>query len=251
MLLPNGNVLVAGYSGTPQRDGFFASFKPDGNLDSNFGTGGTLLLDMSPGFSDYITAVATVSPDKILFAGSAFNQWVTGRLTATGTLDTTFADAGLTTHGTTTSQEAASNVAILSDGRIVMIGASEVRGQNDTATIQLTSNGGLDSTFADGGIQITMPSVGPTYSQGLILLSGGGRILAGTDLDNNKEHGVVMRMLATGDLDPTFGTGGFSEAALEGGWRCAVRQPDGKIIVAGAYKIDTLNNGIAVGRYIP
>ena len=69
ILLPNGKLLVAGFtSETANEDFELARFHPDGVLDTSFGTAGLLRTDV--GNYDECYAVSLAGPDLVLTAGT-------------------------------------------------------------------------------------------------------------------------------------------------------------------------------------
>jgi uncharacterized delta-60 repeat protein len=76
ILLPNGNLIVAGSRGASSAADFFlARFLPDGALDTSFGYGGFLSTDFGRDAipsQDFCAAVALAPHDRVLTAGMIF-----------------------------------------------------------------------------------------------------------------------------------------------------------------------------------
>jgi uncharacterized delta-60 repeat protein len=71
VLQPDGKYLVAGDATTGTLDSGFARFDSIGGVDTTFGTGGTLVRDVSPGQNDYVWGIAWGSDGKLYAAGGA------------------------------------------------------------------------------------------------------------------------------------------------------------------------------------
>jgi uncharacterized delta-60 repeat protein len=97
-LLPNGKIVVAGYTDTNGTEDFaIARFNSDLSLDTSFGTNGKTVVDI--GGSDAAEAM-TIQPDgKIVLVGSttsgSSHQIGLARLTSGGLPDTTFGHNGI------------------------------------------------------------------------------------------------------------------------------------------------------------
>ncbi len=125
-------------------------------------------------------------------------------------------------------------------------------GQYDFGVVRYNTNGSLDTaTFGGGtGMVVTPLGTGNDYGNALAIQPDGKIILAGGSLNANFDFGLV-RYNANGTLDGSFGAGGKVMTDLRGAedWGAAVlRQPDGKIIVAG-HSSNGANTDFALVRY--
>ena len=97
----------------------------------------------------------------------------------------------------------------------------------------------LDNTFGSNGtVRSYFPSGDSSYDQAstIAIQSDGKIVAAGLSLANASPAGAfaLARYDTNGQLDATFGSGGFVRSASDGWWAHAmVIQPDGKIVVAG------------------
>ena len=100
---PDGKIIAVGQairSGGPAI--FVARYNPDGSQDAEFGDQGIVIFNFGPGRSDDVVGVAVDSLGRIIVAGYAFQDGVTGndfavaRLSAEGQLDSTFDGDGRT-----------------------------------------------------------------------------------------------------------------------------------------------------------
>jgi uncharacterized delta-60 repeat protein len=167
-------------------------------------------------------------------------------LAAPGDLDPSFGSGGtvITSFGGT---DVASAVVIQPDGKLVVVGRTNIAGNTVFALARYNPNGGLDPAFGTGGLVTT--DFGSTDQAFAVALQGDGKIVTagrrGSDI-------IVARYNADGSLDSPFGSGGrvitnFGMGATEQAL-ALVLQTDGKIVVAGR----TTKNGnfdFALVRY--
>lgn len=139
----------------------------DGELDPSFGTGGGVLVDLSPPASENDSALATVlvQPDgKIVVAGSFLHtantidwDYAVARLNADGSTDINFGVGGrlgLAVDLVPGGRDEARDATLLPGGKIVVAGmADDTAGLNRrTALYQLLPDGSLDETFGVNGL---------------------------------------------------------------------------------------------------
>jgi uncharacterized delta-60 repeat protein len=242
LIQPDGNIVLAGHiqSGTGF-DFALVRYTPTGTLDPSFGSAGKVITTLTG--SDEIAAGAVLQPDgKIIVAGSisvSLGYDITlVRYTDSGAIDTSFGSSGRVITSIGNSYDTATSIALQSDGNIIVGGGKLNPGiGNDFAALRYTSTGTLDTTFGVGGIVVVALSAGgPDLVNAITLQQDGRIILAGFAQVNGNTDFAIVRLTATGNLDPTFGTGGivFTPVgpSLDYARGVAV-QPDGKIVVAG------------------
>lgn len=129
----DGKIVVGGTAalGTSDQDFGLARFTPTGSLDSTFGetqAAGKVTTDV--GDHDTLFAMTTQSDGKIVAVGSSENpdperstDFAVVRYTSEGELDGTFDGDGIATRDFV-GEEWASDVAILPDGRVAVVGTS-------------------------------------------------------------------------------------------------------------------------------
>ncbi len=128
-LQDDGKIVVAGSASAMANANMIAlRYNADGTADSSFGDGGKVAVDVS-GSDDSATAVALQPDGKLLLAGTARWNLVTRnfelfRLTAQGTLDQTFGFDGRVSTDFGGQDDAACDVVVQPDGRIVVAGTS-------------------------------------------------------------------------------------------------------------------------------
>jgi len=121
--------------------------------------------------------------------------------------------------------------------------AVAIESNQETWIALLTDDGRLDPTFAGDGIK-KMDLPAGTHIVGLAPVRGGGLLVAAwlrdfTSRPVRNERIVVAKVLANGQLDAGYGTGGLATAApgelapLELGWYRFAGMPDGSVVVLG------------------
>jgi uncharacterized delta-60 repeat protein len=213
-----------------------------GLIDTGFG-GGDGMVTIDFGGSDTALDVALMPGGKIVVVGavegnSGLNFGI-ARLNPTGTLDTIFSGDGKATVDFGGS-DAAHDVAIQADGKIVVAGyASDANEIDHFAVARLNNNGLLDTTFStDGKLTINMSLYGSRVIA-LALQADGKLILAGyakTSSTYGPEDFAIVRIHANGALDGSFSYDArvtISFYPYIDKASSVVIQPDGKIVVAG------------------
>src|SRR4029079_12128796 len=128
------------------------------------------------------------------------------------------------------------------DGRIVVAGSNRNATDDDFALARYNPDGSLDATFGAGGQVSTAIGAGDDRASALALQPDGKIVAAGTMFDGARLRFALVRYLANGSLDPTFGTGGKATLAIpsmDGSARAVAVQDDGRIVIAGIAFIST------------
>ena len=141
-----GRFLLAGYaSNGNDLDIVVERLKPDGSLDTSFGTGGKAQFDAvggTPG-SDLAYSLALDGQGNILVAGRTFvsghgNDLVVLRLEPDGSLDPSFGSGGVVTYDGGNGDDGAFEVALDGSGRPVVVGYSaNASGDYDMLALRL------------------------------------------------------------------------------------------------------------------
>jgi uncharacterized delta-60 repeat protein len=243
----DGKIVAVG--GTDPNDFAVARYNPNGTLDSTFSGDGKQTTDFG-GFES-ANGVAIQADGKIVVVGVSSNNsttngaaFVLARYNPDGSLDTSFSGDGKQAIGS--DFDAATDVAIQADGRIVAVGTCcGMHGGNQFLIARFRANGSLDPTFTGDGTQTTrFPGNGSdavdvalgvaVQANGKIVAVGyaGPNSLTSTDFDRDF---AVARYNPTGSLDTSFSGDGmqttdFSE--VDQADDVAI-QGDGKIVVVG------------------
>ncbi|HEX5900289.1 MAG TPA: hypothetical protein VFY32_12875 [Solirubrobacteraceae bacterium] len=239
-LQPDGKIVLAGDS---RLQPAVIRLKANGALDTSFDGDGKKLF--SWGAIGRVTAVVAVSNGKILlggFSGPEGGNIQVARLKANGALDTTFATGGIATvdFGGDDFGEAMVRQA---DGRIVVTGRSTAAG---AVVARLRATGALDPDFGVGG-RVTLPGGGSARA---VLMQPDGKIVVAGNASLSAMM-IVTRLMPNGSPDPTFdgdGTATIDFGSTSDIAAGVVRQPDGKIVVAGYTQA---SEDVAVARLNP
>jgi uncharacterized delta-60 repeat protein len=154
-----------------------------------------------------------------------------------------------------TSNDAASSVALQSNGKIVVTGYSSGGADSGVALLRYNADGTLDTSFGQGGKLVTSVA-SPSDIGASVVLQPDGRIVVAGSAGGSKADFAVLRYNADGSLDATFGQGGKVTtpvgSSYDFGYDVAL-QADGKIVVAGSTFTDRSNgftsSDFAVLRY--
>jgi uncharacterized delta-60 repeat protein len=253
----DGKLVLAGYSFNGADDDFaIMRFNADGSPDTTFGVTGSVTTPIGAS-DDQAIAVAIQADGKIVAAGfsnagGANNDFALVRYNANGTLDGTFGVGGKVTTPVLAADDQARSVAIQANGRIVAAGWAANATNYDFAVVRYTTAGALDGTFGVGGRVTT--TVGASDDQAYaVAIQPNGRIVVAGDARNGGGNldVAVVRYLAGGGLDGTFGVGGRVTTPIGAGddtARDLLLQPDGKLVVSGSSWNGT-NFDLAVLRY--
>ena len=125
---------------------------------------------------------------------------------------------------------------VQTDGKIVL-GGYTVSGAKDFALARVNGNGTLDTTFGTNGKVIT--TLNSSYSDLItdLVIEPNGKIIAGgcTSSENNPWM-CMVRYLANGTIDNSFGTNGVVINNDDNSRNCTIaRQVDGKIVIGGCF----------------
>ena len=145
----------------------------------------------------------------------------------------------------------ASAVAIQADGKIVAVGAAAGASMTgEFAVARYETDGTLDPTF-DGDGMLTTPISGGGDEARSVAIQANGRIVVAGTADGRRF--AVVRYMANGALDPTFGGDGIVQTDLSPGGDVAydiVIQPNRKIVAVGPAFFHR-GPRFAVVRYFP
>ncbi len=200
---------------------------PAGVLDASFGTGGyAFFFPPAYAWPDALgraTDLALLPSGQILVtgrfrvlgsAGYHFQMFL-ARLQADGTLDASFGNAGYAIVDAGDAYDALGRkLAVQPDGKIVITGS--VRSTDGTtsavAVYRVNADGSLDTGFGSGGYTVTATGYGAFGIQ--LALQDNGKIVVGathfTDPASTVGEPLVLRYLASGALDPAFGSAGVA-----------------------------------------
>jgi len=249
----HGGTLVGGDTGSANGALTVADYLPNGHLNPNFGSDGTVQVTFNAFIATYGGYVALQKDGKILLVGTSTQPGTTNydfaiaRLLPDGRLDKSFGvDGKVTTYSgaSFTDMGVSGGVVIQPDSKILVAGYTEYYGDGYPYTdsgvvVRYDSNGSLDTTFGTAGRE-TFPLTGlyPNRTTA-IALEPNGEILVGgfiTDPVTDYQDYVLEKLHANGTPDTSFGPGGqivtgFSGFFYYGG--PLLLRPDGDILVGG------------------
>ena len=197
----SGEIVVANRDA---ENNFVRRFKPNGSLDSSFGTDGLFIVD---GTYNFLTDIAVQRDNKILLLiddetkGATDRDFKIVRLLRDGRIDLSFG-----TNGTVVidfdnySQDTPTSIAVLPNGRILVAGiiwTNVIEGQ--IGVVRLRNNGVIDPSFATNGKGMYSRT---EFSGPEIDLSPNGKFyLTGEQME---------RVNSDGSRDLSYGTGGVT-----------------------------------------
>jgi uncharacterized delta-60 repeat protein len=210
----------------------------NGTLDSTFGTGGMVKINVPSGLGGgvQVVGVAIQTDGKIVAGISTVNSdgsqaFLLARLEMNGALDTSFGSTGLVTTLPFGRQLSPTVLALQPDGKILLAG--------DGVMARYDTTGQLDATFGTGGVAVL--SVGSVtaialQSNGQILIAGGGpprdSFPPAPIFQTVSIAGLISRYNSNGSIDTNFGAAG--QAASVAAASAIAVQSNGKIVVAGS-----------------
>lgn len=239
----DGKIIVGGYTRTSTVGDNFAIIRltTAGILDTTFGAGGVVQVDIA-GKTDRANALQVLSDDRIVLGGLTSYDSVNLnfgiiRLLPNGALDTTFGTGGKTQVDVGNSQDTMTALLVQPDGKIVFGGNSANSGGNfELSLVRLNADGSTDSTFGSSGtVHFNLPGSAADYINGIALQPDGKILACGY---SGGVNAFVARFTASGTLDGTFNTTGYSILDFGGSadqLLAITMLPNSKIVSGGTY----------------
>jgi len=216
---------------------------PEGTLEPNFGTGGSIIGSAF----EYYNRVHTDNAD-IFIGGKAVlsgtSKLIALKLSSNGT--EVFKYVG---EETTDTDNKIAQILTDTTGKLYLI-ANLIDSPNKANVIRLLVTGTLDTSFAVNGVgEYTLASSGNTELSGAALDSSNQLILAG--MANNK--GMLARILTDGTLDNTFGASGAgfyeaSQCTSTHVFTSIILQNDTQVVVSSTCN-DTNSNNVSISKF--
>ena len=253
-LQPEGKVLVGGerFASGRLSDFLLTRFTADGRLDPTFDGDGIV----TTAFADEaaIEGLAVLPDGDILAAGRAnyieagsFQRraaFGVARYNADGSLDTAFGTGGKVGGGPGAALLAAGDVWLVGDGKFVVGGITA----GAFAVARFNGDGTLDTSFGGGdgvGAGPTLTGIGSPYALDLAVAPDGALLVSGYVTDSSA---LLAKFSASGDIDTSFGNGGYVRGeSLHSSFSAVDVTPGGRILTTGYRGIGDL----AVLAYTP
>jgi uncharacterized delta-60 repeat protein len=277
----DGRILICttrAENGSSGSDLFVARFTAEGELDPDFSFDGKVTIDFDGGTGfDSAFGLAVQADGRIVVVGATSPDGSTGssdfaiaRLTASGELDASF--GGGTGKRTVafdlaggSGDDGASDVAITSNGRILVAGNVQRSTGTDFGVARLLQDGTLDSAFnLTGKVTVAFDLADSTDDVDQLLrmvLDADGRILLGGSADNGPAgHDFALaRLMPNGQSDSNFDADGRTTLAFDLGGSNVDQmagmtlQRDGRIVAIGvaAQAGAAGSSDFAVARFQP
>lgn len=271
-VLPDGKLLLAGTVTNGAGDTDFAALRlqANGAVDTGYGIDGGRRVGFdrpNSSLQDTVVGFLVQADGKAVLVGYAAGDPATDehdmavvRLTEAGALDNSFGSGGrvlvpFNLGSAGRRDDRAHRIAQQADGKLLLVGQAEGPTHVRMAIVRLTTGGQRDTTFdGDGRVDLDF---GPDYTnaQGLQIqqLPDGRILVAGTAsriLPGNVPSAdfAVVRLLANGSPDPSFGIGGKAtyDFAIGGDHQDLAYDvdvlADGRAVVCGAARANAPNN---------
>jgi uncharacterized delta-60 repeat protein len=235
-----------------------------GQLDSSFGTGGTVVTEFPSSYSG-ARALAVQADGRVVAAGfahtndSILSDFAITRYDVRGVLDPTFGVGGRVRTDFGGRFDEALAVAVDPDGRIVVAGASSDATGADMAVARYQPDGTLDASFDGDGLALV--DLGGESTARAVAVHDGKVVLAGR-VDQPFGTGccvsdfALARLTTEGAPDASFGGDGRvvtdflpgPDNGQDAAHAVAV-QADGRILAAGSGVAGAVSVDFAVARY--
>ena len=208
-----------------------------GDLDPSFDGDGKLITDL--GAADFATDVAIQADGKIVAVGFGSDDFSVARYNADGSLDASFDGDGLVTTGFG-AIEAATSIAIQSDGKIVIAGITNA-GPNprNFGLARYNDDGSLDDSF-DGDGSLFTDFGADDVATDVAIQPDGKIVVAGGSGNGAANNFAFARYNTDGSPDNSFDNNGlriFNFGGNEAAFAMAL-QSEGKVVAAGLTDVD-------------
>ncbi|MEM6796960.1 MAG: hypothetical protein AAF725_23500, partial [Acidobacteriota bacterium] len=253
-----------------------AALAQPGALDSSFDWDGRALISLYPQPNFLALDVAQESSGSLIVGGIIEDSGPTGvsgfvlRLNSSGARDMAFngglgyafIDFSSFTFGP--SEDRVEAVAVQPDGKVVIAGSTNAEGSKDMLAMRFHANGTVDWSFNGGLGHLIVPfdtnGPAPDSAYDVALQSDGKIVLAGSATHSQLDTDfAAVRLLPSGDLDPSFGGGGQVTIPVDlgtsGTWtddaHALAVQSDGKIVLAGESTDSFSSSRMSFVRLLP
>jgi uncharacterized delta-60 repeat protein len=181
----DGKILVGGYGQVGTATNFaLLRFRPDGSLDTSFGSFGRVTSDFGTGHSSFGNALALQPDGKIILAGrvmlGSLGAVALARYNSDGTLDPSFGTGGKLITQVGIVYDYANSVAVMPDGKILVAGPSRQGNEDKYAILRYLPNGSLDSSYGIEGKMLVSFADGNDIANAVAIDQIGRAVVAGS-----------------------------------------------------------------------
>jgi uncharacterized delta-60 repeat protein len=252
----DGRIIAVGGGGTIDTPLPVVRLNANGSLDDSFAGDGIAELDVG-GFA-IGTAVALQTDNKIVvtFRDTGISggfEFAVARVTSAGALDATFNAAGVVpgvaNFDPTGNMDQVNDVAVQTDGRIVLVGEINNSGfpsNTNFGVVRFNANGTVNTGFGTGGLAQIDFDGGADTAYAVVIQPDGKILVAGSAerAGQSRTDMAVVRLNTNGTPDTTFDGDGelrvpFSGAAVA---YDILLQTDGRFVLAGSQQESIVPN---------
>lgn len=205
---PDGRIVMVGVSYTPKKcDVLTVRYNADGSLDKGFGEGGVAPSSCPPGGRDWGRSIAIQPDGKIIVAGNTRLRENTNilllRYSANGKPDTTFGMGGIASYQSMAKKgNWGQAVALLPDGKIVIVGNSLSGPKKEAYIARCNSDGTMDNSFGKEGLVLSnCPPDSNNWGFAVTTQPDGKIIVVGYAQSGKNKDILVARYKNDGTLD--------------------------------------------------
>ena len=275
LLQDDGKVIAAGYSfGGANFDFSIARYDTNGFLDDSFGTLGRTITNVGI-TNDYAYSAAIKNNGKIVLAGYSYNKndydIAIVQYNSDGIIDSSFGTNGIVTTPVGAYNDYAYSTAIQSNGNILAAGysesnsihssidkssavkKSEAGSYHNFTLVSYNSDGTLDESFADSGIQLSQ--VGESYTScSSAAIQNSGKIIVAGSFTSPASMGIA-RFNTDGTIDNSFLDHGSQTSTFVGSiystFTSVKIQNDNKIVLGGYTYSNNNKSSFVISRADP
>ncbi len=229
----------------------------DGRPDTTFGRGGIALLPLK-GETGLGRALALLPGKGVAIAGfvtrNSVRRFAVAQLQDDGRLDPAFGKGGMAETPIGTAHGEAFALGRQADGKLVAVGYGKVEKQFRFVAVKYLSNGTPDPEFGEAGVASSHFTGVSNYPYAALILPSGEILAAGASGDRTNYDFALAQWTANGKPDEKFGDNGLKLIPIGGGddtIYALFRQPNGKVIAAGASGSTQSPNAISLARILP
>ena len=245
----DGKIVVVGSTDhKPTTDIVLIRYNENGSIDYSFGINGIVITDLNSSL-DIGKSIVIQIDGKIVVSGFThiINKFFMTllRYDSNGELDPTFGNGGIIVTEIN-GRRGKMDMAIQNDGKIILVGPSEVENSHHFTVLRFNNNGSLDKNFGIKGVTKTI--IGDHSEAESVALDLNGDIVVAGTTELGNEQFVVAMYDQNGMLVHDFGSDGivktsFIKNSVDRAHSVAIDN-DGNIIVAGETKNDYTTFGL-------